>query len=187
RERHLPALLRGFIRGSRWAAFGMAMLIALLAVSAVHLLEAWLDRYLLIPLYLGCITLPAYAVAHIQDGISRSYDWVGVALVPTHIARQLLLTVLMALAYLADLPMTAVTAMIVAAVSFWLPTLVQLVVVDRRLASRIEPGPRNYAFGKWFTTALPILMVEGFYALLSYTDVLVLQRFRPPDEVAVYY
>jgi O-antigen/teichoic acid export membrane protein len=30
-------------------------------------------------------------------------------------------------------------------------------------------------------------MVEGFYSLLAYTDVLVLQYFRPPDEVAVYY
>ena len=30
-------------------------------------------------------------------------------------------------------------------------------------------------------------MVEGFYLLLAYTDILVLQQFRPPDEVAVYY
>ena len=34
---------------------------------------------------------------------------------------------------------------------------------------------------------MPILLVEGFYALLTYTDILVLQQFRPPDEVAVYY
>src|SRR5438552_2168218 len=30
-------------------------------------------------------------------------------------------------------------------------------------------------------------MVEGFYLLLAYTDILVLKQFRPPDEVAVYY
>ena len=30
-------------------------------------------------------------------------------------------------------------------------------------------------------------MVEGFYLLLTYADVIVLQQYRPPDEVAVYY
>ena len=39
----------------------------------------------------------------------------------------------------------------------------------------------------WLATSLPIFMVEGFYFLLTYTDVLVLQQFRPPDEVAIYY
>jgi O-antigen/teichoic acid export membrane protein len=94
---------------------------------------------------------------------------------------------LMAAAYLAHLPMTAVTAMIVAGVSIWLPTLWQMLLVNRRLAKRIEPGPKAYEFRIWLTTALPILMVEGFYSLLAYTDVLVLQHFRSPSEVAVYY
>ena len=47
-----------------------------------------------------------------------------------------------------------------------------VVLVNRRLASRIEPGPKAYEFRLWLTTALPILMVEGFYLLLAYTDVL---------------
>jgi O-antigen/teichoic acid export membrane protein len=187
RTRGMAALLSGFIKGSRWMAFGLSMVVAALGVGAVSLLTPWLDQYLLIPLYLACITLPAYAVAHIQDGISRSYDWMGLAMVPTYMARQLILTLLMAAAFVAQLPMTAVTAMMVAAASLWLPTLVQLVMVDRRLAGLIAPSPRQYAFRDWFATSLPILMVEGFYALLAYTDVLVLQQFRPPEEVAVYY
>jgi O-antigen/teichoic acid export membrane protein len=62
-----------------------------------------------------------------------------------------------------------------------------MLIVNHRLSARIEPGPKAYEFKTWLTTALPILMVEGFYSLLAYTDVLVLQYFRPPDEVAVYY
>jgi O-antigen/teichoic acid export membrane protein len=187
RDRGMIDHLRGFIRGSRWLAFGVALCVSAIAAGLVSLLAPWLDDYLLIPLYLACVALPAYAIAHIQDGIARSYDWMGLAMVPTYIARQILLTLLMAIAYVAHLPMTAETAMVVAGVSFWLPTLVQLWMVDRRLAARIEPGPRRYEFGLWIKTALPIFMVEGFYALLTYTDVLVLQLFRPPDEVAVYY
>jgi O-antigen/teichoic acid export membrane protein len=108
-------------------------------------------------------------------------------MVPTYIARQVLLTALMAFAWLAGLPMTALTAMLMAAASMWAPTLVQLIMVERRLATRLPAGARHYAFKDWLATALPILMVEGFYALLAYTDVLMLQLFRPPEEVAVYH
>ena len=33
----------------------------------------------------------------------------------------------------------------------------------------------------------PIFVVWAFYMLLTYTDVLVLRQFRPPEEVAHYY
>ena len=35
--------------------------------------------------------------------------------------------------------------------------------------------------------SLPILMVDGFYLLLTNTDIVMLQHFRSPDDVAVYY
>ncbi len=187
RERGMFALLRGFVFGSRWLAVGIAIGIAALAAGGVRLLEPWLPDYMVIPLYLACMTMPAYALTNVQEGISRSYDWIGLAMMPGYVVRQLLLTMLMAGAYFAQLPMNAVTAMIVAGVSIWLPTLAQLLLVNRRLSTRIERGAKSYAFKIWLTTALPILMVEGFYSLLAYTDVIVLQYFRPPDEVAVYY
>jgi O-antigen/teichoic acid export membrane protein len=187
RERGFVALLRGFVSGSRWLAVSIALGITVIGACGVRLIEPWLDDYMVIPLYLACVTMPAYALANVQEGISRSYDWVALAMAPAYVARQLLLTVLMAAAYFAHLPMTAVTAMIVAGVSIWLPTLWQMLLVNRRLAKRIEPGPKAYEFRIWLTTALPILMVEGFYSLLAYTDVLVLQHFRSPSEVAIYY
>jgi O-antigen/teichoic acid export membrane protein len=187
REAGMLAHLRGFITGSRWLAFGFAIGIALLGVACVRLLEPYVDHFLVIPLYLACITLPAYAVSSVQDGISRSYDWVGLALIPSFITRQILLTVFMATAYFAGLPTDSVTAMIATAASIWLPMLVQLMMVDRRLAAKIESGPKKYEFGIWLNTALPILMVEGFYGLLAYTDILLLEMFRPPSDVAHYY
>ena len=115
----------------------------------MRLLEPFLDHYMLIPLYLACVTVPAYALGNVQEGISRSYDWVGLSMMPGYIVRQLLLTVLMAVAYVANLPMNAVTAMVVAAISIWLPTLAQFLIVNRRLAKRIEPGPKAYDFRVW--------------------------------------
>lgn len=187
RERGQPALLRGFNFGSRWFVVMIALAIALLCAGGVWLLEPWLDHYMLIPLYLACLTFPAYALNNLQEGISRSYDWIGLSMMPAYVVRQLLLTVLMAAAYFAHLPMDAVTAMIAAGLSVWLPVIGQTLLLNRRLNTRVEAGPRSYDFKSWIVTALPILLVEGFYALLMYTDVLVLQQFRPPNEVAVYY
>ena len=48
-------------------------------------------------------------------------------------------------------------------------------------------GPRRYEVKTWFATSLPIFVVEGFYLLLTYVDILALEHFRSPDEVAVYY
>jgi O-antigen/teichoic acid export membrane protein len=93
----------------------------------------------------------------------------------------------MAAAYVAGLPLDAVTAMILACASIWLPALGQLVVLNHRLLARIEPGPKSYDVRLWLATALPILMAEGFYLLLAHADVLLLQQFRPPEDVAVYY
>jgi O-antigen/teichoic acid export membrane protein len=126
-------------------------------------------------------------VSNIQDGISRSYDWVGLAIIPTYIMRQVLLTVLLGAAYVAGLPVDAVTAMFLACIAMWVPVLGQLVMLNGRLRERIAPGPKAHEFGHWLATALPIQLAEGFYFLLMYVDVLMLQQFRPPDDVAVYY
>ena len=69
----------------------------------------------------------------------------------------------------------------------WLPTIGQFFVLNRRLANEIDAGPKRYDTEVWLATSLPILMVEGFYLLLSYTDVLVLQQFRSSEEVGVYF
>ena len=187
RERRLLDLLRGYVSGSRWLALGSAIAAAALCAGVVRLLRPWLDDYTIIPLYLACMALPAYALANTQDGISRAYDWVGLGIVPTYIARQLLLTAMMAAAYFAGLPLDAVTAMVLACLCMWVPALGQLVVLNRRLRRRIEPGPKAHDIKLWMGTALPILMAEGFYLMLAHADVLILQQFRPPDEVAVYY
>lgn len=63
----------------------------------------------------------------------------------------------------------------------------QLIVLNRRLSASVAPGPKTYEICAWLKVSLPIMMVEGFYLLLSYTDVLVLQQFRSSEEVGVYF
>lgn len=179
--------LRGFLAGSRWLAFAIATAIGAVGALGVFLLSDWLDHYTVIPLYLACVTIPIYGLVQTQAGIAQSYDWPNLALMPFYIWRQLAITVLMGGAWYFGAPTDAVTAMIIAVVTAWVVTIGQLVVLDRRLKDKVPPGPKRYEVKTWFATSLPIFVVEGFYLLLTYVDILALEHFRTPDEVAVYY
>ena len=179
--------LRGFLVGSRWLAVALATAIAAAGVVGVRLLEPRLDQYLIVPLYLACACVPLFTLGNMLDGIARSYNWVNLALVPPYVLRPIILIVAMAIGHRLGFAADATTAMIAAVFSTWTTAILQLVLVKRRLASRVPRGPKAYAIREWFRTALPIFMVGSFFLLLTYADVLVLQIFRSPEEVAVYY
>jgi O-antigen/teichoic acid export membrane protein len=179
--------LRGFLAGSRWFAFVIATGIGIVGALGVTLLEPWLDHFAIIPLYLACVTIPIYGLVQVQAGIAQSYDWPNLALMPFYIWRQLTITVLMGLIWLVGAPTDAVTAMIVAVVTTWAVTIGQLALLNRRLKEKVPDGPRIYETKTWFATSLPIFVVEGFYLLLTYVDIIALEHFRSPRDVAVYY
>ena len=179
--------LRGFLSGSRWLAFGAASAIGAVGAIGVTVLAPWLDHFAVAPLYLACVTIPIYGLVQVQAGIAQSYDWPNLALMPFYIWRQLTITVLMGAAYLFGAPTDAVTAMIVAVITAWAVTVGQMFVLNRRLKYKVPAGPKRYEVKTWFATSIPIFVVEGFYLLLTYVDILTLEHFRSPDEVAVYY
>jgi O-antigen/teichoic acid export membrane protein len=187
RTRGEHALLRGFLSGSRWMTFGASSVVSLLLAGVVKLMSPWIDGSAVVPLYIGCITLPAFVVANTQDGIARSHDWMRLGLMPQFVVRQSLIIGLTAGAFVLGFNLGAVAAMLASAAAVWVAMLGQMVVLNRRLGGHIERGPKAYDVRGWLAVSLPILMVEGFYLLLSYTDVLVLQQFRSSQEVGVYF
>ena len=187
RTRGEHALLRGFLAGSRWMTFLVSSLVSLLLAGLVRLLSPWIEAGAVLPLYIGCLTLPPFVVANTQDGIARSHDWMQLGLMPQFIIRQSLIIGLTAGAFALGFSLGATLAMAASAAAVWMAMLGQMVVLNHRLGGRIEPGAKAYDFGGWLAVSLPILMVEGFYLLLSYTDVLVLQQFRSSQEVGIYF
>jgi O-antigen/teichoic acid export membrane protein len=181
------ALLRGFLFGSRWMTFAVSSVVALGLAGLTWLLAPWIDANAIVPLYIGCLTLPAFVVANTQDGIARSHDWMQLGLMPQFIVRQSLIIGLTAGAFVLGFHLGATVAMIASSAAVWIAMIGQMIVLNRRLDGHIEPGPKAYDFHGWLSISLPILLVEGFYLLLSYTDVLVLQQFRSSQEVGVYF
>ena len=187
RTRGEHAMLRGFLSGSRWLTFTVSSAVALLLAGLVRLLSPWIDAATIVPLYIGCATLPAFVVANTQDGIARSHDWMRLGLMPQFIVRQTLIIGFTAGAFVLGLDLGATAAMLASFAAVWLAMLGQLVVLNRRLAGHVEPGAKTYDVRGWLAVSLPIMLVEGFYLLLSYTDVLILQQFRSSEEVGIYF
>ena len=187
RTRGQHALLRGFLSGSRWLTFAVSSVVSLLLAGLVRMLSPGIEPATVVPLYVGFATLPAFVVANTQDVIARSHDWMRLCLMPQFIVRQTLIIGFTAGAFALGFNLGATVAMLASFAAVWLAMLGQMIVLNRRLAEHVEPGAKDYDVRGWLAVSLPILLVESFYLLLSYTDVLVLQQFRSSEEVGIYF
>jgi O-antigen/teichoic acid export membrane protein len=186
-ERKSFALLRGFLGGSRWLALLFGTIAGAAGAIAVRVLTPYIDPATVVPLYISCAALPLFGVWSAQSGIARSYNWVNLGLSPVYVQRPLLLLGLMGLAYALGLPTDAITATAVGVFALVSVGIGQVIVLNRRLAGVVESGPKVYAARIWLTTSVPIFLVEAFYYLLNYSDIIVLKQFRSADDVAIYY
>ena len=109
------------------------------------------------------------------------------ALLPPYVVRHLVMLTIVSAAYLLNFPTNAATAVTAVAAALMLTVCGQTFVLNRKLARAVPPGPKAYEVKTWFSVSLPILIVEGFYLLLTNVDIVMLQHFRSPDDVAVYY
>jgi O-antigen/teichoic acid export membrane protein len=107
--------------------------------------------------------------------------------VPFFIVRQLAMTALIGEAWLYGAPTGAFLAMTVAMATSWIVTLAQGAWLKQRLNGKIGGGERRHEVKTWLCTSLPIFVVESFYLLLTYVDILALEHLASPREVAVYY
>ncbi len=179
--------LRGFLIGSRWLPILLGSVAALVGCATLWAMGDRVPIYYFIPLLLVATCLPVHGSSDVLGGVARSYNWVNLAIIPAYILRPLLILTAMAAVYFSGVRVTAIVAMIIAVCAYWLTTVGQFIAIKRKLNSEVPDGPRKYEIGFWLKTALPIFMVESFYFLLSYTDILVLDLFVGPDDVAVYY
>ncbi len=189
-EKGQTAHLRGFLFASRAMTFAAATLMALFAGGALWLAPGLVERPYLLPAFLGLACLPSYALSDINDCIGRAYGRMVLALVPPFIVRPLLLLSAMLAARAIGLPPTASTAVSAAIVATWATAAIQMIALARhtgRELARGDKSDKSYAVRHWLGTALPIVLIAGFELLLQNTDLLVIARYLPPDQVGVYF
>ena len=179
--------LRGLLLANR--------LVALLAGTAVmvgSLLVLWVSGEraagpALLPAFLMLTCIPIIALMEIHDGVGRGLRWFGLALWPIYVIRPLSLLGVMAIAYMAGLPMNAVTAAGAAVVSTWATGLLQAVLMQRAIRNLVPPGKRRMSWRLWTTASAPLLLIMAAELAMQNADVLIVARYLTPSEVAIYF
>lgn len=179
--------IRGLAVATRLVSFAIASLVALFGVALLYLFADQVPAYYLAPLILGAVLLPMIALGDALDGTARANSWVTQALTPTYLVRPVLIPVCMVAAIAIGFDATAQTGMLAAIIATYLTTAGQLLLLGRRLRDRFDSGRHTYHLASWGKVALPIFLIEGFYFLLTNSDVVMVGLFLQPEDVATYF
>jgi len=179
--------LRGFLRILGWLCFALGATAAAIGAFMVVTLNTIVPPHYVTPFLVGLLCVPVFALSSAQDATSRAHNWINVALIPVYIAQPLCIIAGVVIIHEFGVTITAQIALLIAVTAFWLCVAIQLVLLQSRLARTIERGPRRYEMKSWIKTSLPNFLVDGFFFMLTSVDVLLLQMFVGPDQVAVYF
>ena len=179
--------LRGVIFGSRLISTLVATVIACLGIGAVYALDGKLASIYSIPLIMAFVCLPMLSLSDVQNGVARAFSWADLAFSPTYLVRPVLILMAMIAALVWGMEPTATTALMAAIVATWFTTIMQTIIVNRRLKRTVPAGPKTSSVTTWIAVALPIFLVEGFFALLTNVDIMIAGLYLSPGEVGVYF
>ncbi len=162
-------------------------------VGSVGAAIVWFSRgsiggYWVLPFVVAFASVPFLGLGDFHQGLARSQGWGLLAMVPIYLLRPFLIVAGTGLALFFGMDATALTAIGAAVAATVLTTAFQQILLPRRVVDRLPPE-RNVRYEPrlWFGVALPIFLVEGFFALLTNADVLMVGMVLEPEDVAVYF
>ena len=180
-------LARGFLYTGRRVSFGAGLVCTLLGLAVLYLLDEAVADYYRVPMALALVCLPAYALMDFQDGVGRAHSWIDLGLAPPYIARPLLLLAFLALAIALGWSRSAETAVVAGIAANWIAVAGQYALQERRLRAVLPRGVRGYRLDQWLKVSMPALLLEGFALLMINLDILLLDIYVAPDQIAIYY
>jgi len=180
-------LARGFLRTGRAFSAGMGLLATILGLIILYVFDGAIPDYYRVTAALALIALPAFALTDFQDGIGRSQGWIDLALVPPYIFRPFLLFSFIGAAVAIGWSKNAETAVYAAILATWITAILQYLLQKKRMRKAVPAGPRQYKFAFWLKVSLPVIAIESFALLMTNMDILLLDLFVSPDQIAIYF
>ena len=181
------ARLAGFIRTS----FGVVLAVSCIA-AATGLLLLWamrghIESHYVLPLAVGLLCVPAFAVTDWQEGAARAFGWVNLAYIPPYIIRPLLIVgAAGGILYFTGSATGLQVALGALAASVVTMAGQRLYFIYR--VARTVPKAKPIHHAKfWIAASAPLVLVEGLYLLMTNTDIVLLGYFADPDDVGVYF
>lgn len=186
RERGDPDGLRGFLLDARRLGSAPSLVAAILGLALAWAFRAELGGYAPVAA-IALVVLPIYVLTDIQTGIARASDYADLGLAADYLLRPVLLLGFAGALALAGRGGTAASVMAATLAAVAVTAIGQGIVLERRLRARVPAGARRIDLRRWAAVSWPLLTVTGFTLLLGAVDILVLQLFVTPEEIAVYF
>lgn len=181
------AVFRGLWSGGRRVATASATVVMLLGLAAVWFVETEGSAALALPVAIAFLCLPLYTRTDVQDGLGRGQGWTMESIVPPFVVRPIALLAMVAVAYVAGSPATAVTGMALAFFSVVAANVMQTVLLKQRIRENVPEAAPAYDYAGWFKISLPLLAGGISEIVMLNADVLLLNLFRPSEEIGIYY
>jgi len=187
KEKGDTGLLNGLLFASRLFSLILGVILGGLGYLVLMIFQDVIPEYYLMPLILALVGLPFYALLDVQEGIGRGEGWLPLGLLPLYIFRPLMLLVFMAGALYLGAPANASTCLLILMGATIFLSLVQWVMMHGKTRKYQPDTSHKYDVKHWIGVALPLLFMDGFYLLMTHTDVLVINAYLSPTDVAIYY
>ena len=186
-EHRQPGLARGFLRFGRLTALATGTLAAAGGIALLHVAPNVIDPDFRLPLTVGLLALPAFALTDFHDGTGRARSWFSLAFLPPYILRPVLLLVVVGLGVWVLGRRDATLAAAALVVATWITAGVQYVLQQRRFRRELAGAAPRMTPAQWLRVSLPLLVLDGFTLMMLNLDVLLLKLFVEPSDLAVYF
>ncbi len=186
-EHGRPALARGFLRFGRLVSFLVGVLVAAGGIFLLHVFPGIIEADFRVPLMIGLASLPAFTLTDFHDGTGRARSWFGLAFVPPYVLRPLLLLTFVAIGVWVLGERDASVAAWALTLASWIVAIAQMLMQEHRFRRELGPGKAELRAREWLAVSLPLLLLDGFTLLMTNVDVLLLELFVPPAQIAIYF
>lgn len=141
----------------------------------------------LLPLIVLCIGLPFTSLEVYLEGVSRSFGWYMLTIVPAYVLRPLLLAVGVVAALALGYAPNAATVLSFAIIATAGIVIGQAILIRARVA-KLFPDSRSSGPRKlWVFASLPLVLTLAVDEIFTWSDILILGFMVSPEEVSVYF
>lgn len=161
---------------------------SLLAIATVLLLsEDNIAAATTSSMLLAMTLVPLYGLSELGQGVLRGLGDNMRAFVPGFLVRPIILFGLVSLAFISGLDIDATLVVTSLGISLLFVVVLQWHWIWRRGRGLAGKNQRRWHAKHWIAVAVPMVMTDAYLLLVSYMDLLVLDLYVSPEEVAVYF
>lgn len=177
--------LAGLVRFCQSVPTVLGASLALLAATAAYIAQDLLGPVVAAAILVAMVALPAVIAIQVMEGLALANNWNDLSYGISYGLRPLLMPVMLVV-FLLWLPASPETALIAFAGATWLALLIMTLVIDRRLDAVLTPAVPRDERHMWFKAALPVVVIDGAFLLMTSIDLILLSLMRPEADVGIY-